>query len=781
MKHLYLILFLLCSNLIYAQNSYVHKLFQSNNIKVYNRNNELLQFPFGGGLAFPVFSHIDLNRDGLMDLVAIDRIDNRILTFINGDKGDSFIFKYTPDFEHIIPDSLSNFINFTDYNHDGLKDLFTYSGSLGAGIAVYKNVGNDIRDSFVMELAQMETYYGENFDWKVNLPMYNVDIPAIVDFDGDGDYDIMTFDPLGGSYLHQFKNCSHDIYGHSDSFIMSNIDEYWGYFIETDSSFYTKLNFKPPDWLGAYKNPYQTCSMPHGISSHFRTRGNGTRHAGSTVYAIDIDNDHDLDLLVGDVQYSKISFLENGKSDHNAWADTIIQHHLSFPEGTKPINIRQMPAVFMQDLNNDGLKDMIAAPISMIESDSFDGLNQVWLYKNTGTASKPKYEFIQENFLQDQMLDLGGPTQPVLHDFDQDGDLDLFIATRGNQSETLYKKDRIVVYENTGSATNPVFRFYQNDYLNLSKQHIENLSLSFGDLNGDGKDDLILGNKAGDLIVYKNIKTSTIDTFSFSKSFKALIPFGYASPALWDFDKDAKADLICGSEAGNLYAFKNISSGNDIDFTMIDDSFGGIVFPGHNHFLAPAVGYVNSDSLPDLVLGSVSWVSEQGYYEGRIKMFKNISLDSNKTFAKFRDPFYYSNDTTFHVAQSAGMHLKPAIANLNADQLSDLMLGNDRGGIMFYSSMPDVINSIEEEKRIESNFGVYPNPSGSFINLIFNESKGKTYNLEIINLTGQRVKNFENVKPNEPVNLNDITSGVYILMLKQKDSSTTFKKVFIKI
>ena len=56
--------------------------FQQITAPVY-QNNQLLKFPFTGGLNAPQFSAADLNNDGANDLVIFDRAGNVVLTFIN--------------------------------------------------------------------------------------------------------------------------------------------------------------------------------------------------------------------------------------------------------------------------------------------------------------------------------------------------------------------------------------------------------------------------------------------------------------------------------------------------------------------------------------------------------------------------------------------------------------------------------------------------------------------------------------------------------------------------
>ncbi len=67
--------FFLESNMIFSQNADL--------VNVINEDNSLLSYPWAGGLNAVQFGGIDLNQDGLEDLVAFDRHGNRKLCFVN--------------------------------------------------------------------------------------------------------------------------------------------------------------------------------------------------------------------------------------------------------------------------------------------------------------------------------------------------------------------------------------------------------------------------------------------------------------------------------------------------------------------------------------------------------------------------------------------------------------------------------------------------------------------------------------------------------------------------
>jgi enediyne biosynthesis protein E4 len=122
-------------------------------------------------------------------------------------------------------------------------------------------------------------------------------------------------------------------------------------------------------------------------------------------------------------------------------------------------------------------------------------------------------------------------------DFDNDGDLDLFITKGARGGQTLgSKKDQF--YENLGGGQ---FRDIA-EAAGVTNTFGRGRSVAWGDYDGDGHLDLLLGNFATDLVLYKNHRDGTF----IDKTVQAgLGNLQYAGCAFADYNNDGLTDMFC--------------------------------------------------------------------------------------------------------------------------------------------------------------------------------------------------------------------------------------------
>jgi hypothetical protein len=162
-----------------------------------NQNGSNLSLPWAGGMNSMQYQSMDLNSDGIVDLVTYDRTSQQISTFLQNRQG-SFVF--SPHYISKFP-RVENWFVLVDYNRDGRKDLFC---STSAGIKVYEN--RSTPNQILFELVK-DPLYTLGFSGLINLYVAAPDIPVVADVDQDGDVDILAFEP-GGHYIEFHENVS---------------------------------------------------------------------------------------------------------------------------------------------------------------------------------------------------------------------------------------------------------------------------------------------------------------------------------------------------------------------------------------------------------------------------------------------------------------------------------------------------------------------------------------------------------------------------------------------
>ncbi|RYY26556.1 MAG: T9SS type A sorting domain-containing protein [Chitinophagaceae bacterium] len=161
------------------------------------------------------------------------------------------------------------------------------------------------------------------------------------------------------------------------------------------------------------------------------------------------------------------------------------------------------------------------------------------------------------------------------------------------------------------------------------------LPIGSGDLDGDGKADLVLFSGTDECKVYLN--TSNNDAISFSEAIKITAFSSLRSILLHDMDQDGRVDLIGGSGSA-IKILKNTSRPGKISFDNPVERTGG----RYSYFRATDV---NGDGKPEIIgLGE----------SGDVYIFRNTSSGSTMSFGSFYRFPYGPNNYQFEMADLSG-------------------------------------------------------------------------------------------------------------------------------
>lgn len=518
----------------------------------------LLEIPWAGGLNHPQFSNMDFNADGRNDLLIFDKSGDKLICLTMNESNE---LEAAPQYRQMFTnqhlpnrDRLHDWVLLRDFNADGKNDIFTYSNG---GLAVYRNDGNADTLIFTLMTEKLLSDYGQG---DINIYVSPTDLPAIMDVDGDTDMDLVTFS-LFGTSAEYHQNQSIELYGHADSLVMILADPCWGNFEEDPATVGVSLNI--------------TCKggSNGGIAQQAAT--NSGAHSGFTMLGLDKDGDGDQDLALSIVSFNTMNILTNGGDANSA---DMIDQDLTFPQNlisTDPIDIYTFPAAFLADVNNDGKDDIIVSPYQENNGHNFEGS---YLYTNNSSTAYD-LSFIKNNYLQDEMIELGTAAYPVLFDYDQDGLKDLLVGNRGYFQSTGVYSSQLAYYRNTGTTETPAFTLQTRDLIDISSLSLGNIAPTFGDIDDDGDYDMIIGDATGRVHLFEN-SAGANNPCNFSLTapgYQNIDVIGqFAIPFLYDVNDDQLLDLVIGERNGNLNLYLNEGTANSPTYLLNDDNWGGV-------------------------------------------------------------------------------------------------------------------------------------------------------------------------------------------------------------
>jgi len=380
---------------------------------------------------------------------------------------------------------------------------------------------------------------------------------------------------------------------------------------------------------------------------------------------VDIDNDGDVDLFVGEGN-GNINFYRNDGTAANP-AFTLVTDNLV------SINVIGLSAPSFADIDNDGDRDLFVGGVA----------GNVHFYLNTGTAANPAFTLVDQTFASVGVGEFG-VAAPTFTDIDKDGDVDLFAGEADGN---------INFYRNDGSATNAAFTYVTANFaFNFFDVGVISFP-SFPDIDNDGDFDLFVGEAVGNINFYRNDGTATKPAFTLVTETFASIDVGLTNlPTFADIDNDGDLDLFVGENEGNINFYRNDGSATNPDFTLVTETFASIDV---GFISLPTFADIDADGDLDLFVGAAF---------GNLFFYRNDGTAANPAFTPVPGNFVIVN----------GALITPTFADIDNDGDLDLLVGEEDGNINFYRNTGTAANhafTLVTENFASIDIGLVSRPS----------------------------------------------------------------------
>jgi gliding motility-associated-like protein len=380
-----------------------------------------------GEAVTPIF--IDIDNDGNLDILTgegsgIIRFFKRTgQTSFEEKSGTANPFNGIDKGEHSSPTA-------ADFDNDGDLDIVIAWEGASVDLSYYENKGNGVFE----EKLRFDNPF-DGFDAGSSAS------PFFTDVDNDGDQDVIVGDRTSGGVTKvlYYRNDSGTFLDKTAESIFAGLT------IETalTPSFIDFDGDGDKDLLGGVDNG------THGSIVYFKNTGGLlveqdfatgpfsaiTTEEEATTDFVDIDNDGDYDLFISDVtgdfyeQHYFVRYFKNTGTKETP----VFTEMMGTENPLSQVDEQHMVYPRFVDIDNDGDQDAIVGEAGGVVENE-DG-NEFSFYENTGTKTNPVFTY-RDDLIQ-QGTNPYNPS-PAFVDYDNDGDKDIFIGDVGGNM-SLYK------------------------------------------------------------------------------------------------------------------------------------------------------------------------------------------------------------------------------------------------------------------------------------------------------------------------------------------------------
>ncbi|HJS43998.1 MAG TPA: VCBS repeat-containing protein [Gemmatimonadales bacterium] len=447
----------------------------------------------------------------------------------------------------------------------------------------------------------------------------------------------------------------------TDDFQTIDIGE-WYRFVDLDGdSLYDLFAESPLSYIRYYRNT-GTRTAPLLVMAVDTVRD----IQGTAIYAdrqniaqfADVDCNGKLDMLLGRIDGTITQYELQGLDSARGPRFRLITERFQDIQivGTRTPSLHGANTMAVFDIDADGDQDILWG-------DFFEpGL--LWL-RNQGTCAQPDFHGERIPFPPQQPIETSGYNAPAFGDLTTppDGRADVVVGVLGGAFNPI-KTSAANLYriEQTAVGAWTVITTHVLDAIDLGTESIP----AFGDIDRDGDLDLVVGTKiepantrSGAVYWFENVGSRAAPRLEL-RGHLTVLPAFHDAPALGDLDADGLPDLLIGQFQDAVAWYRNTGTGGAGRFELVDSAV--VRLPRGSNGV-PELHDIDRDGDLDLFLGDAA---------GRIAFFRNAGNSRLPNFILASEDY---------LAARAGRRAVPRFVDLDGDGVAELVVGTEQGGV----------------------------------------------------------------------------------------------------